>query len=750
MHMKKISLFLLAIFTAGALPLLAVTGIVEGTIIDADTGQPLPGANVVLENTDRGAAADQKGFFVIENVPAGEYVIRARMIGYEDVLAADRPVEANRVTRIDFEMRESVIVTESVAVSGSYFEKSSDAALSSHTLSSREIRSAPGAAEDVFRLLKIIPGVSTTGSNSANLIVRGGDRNENLTLLDNLEIKSPLHFSREDVSMGVISIIDPAMIKNVEFLTGGFPAEYGDKLSSVFELKVKEGNRSQFNHDINLSMAGFNAYLDGPLPGNGGMVLSVRRGIFDLFTKMMGRPVEPRYWDMLGKASWDLNDRNRISIVGFYYKDDAERREKMEDHGYMARKYERAKWDDYGSAVGVNWRALLGKNAYALTTLEWTQNGNKSIVGHDADQDLNGDDILSTGIQVKSRIAWKPASFFTLKAGAHVKQITADYTRWRGADTLRTGFVIPAFERITELPVSYKTGAFVQASVQPLPVFIIKPGIRFDRYDLTGENLWSPRLALVYHVSGRVSLNAVWGIYRQTPSSLQTCRDEANLFLKSSRSDHTVLGLEYLMSADTRLTLEAYTKNIQNGFVDNDTTNVITNEGTGNSKGLEFTVQKKMSKNIMGSLAYTLSFSERQDGEFLTAYDFDYDRRHNLILMGACQFSKHWRLGLKFQYASGNPYTPVVGSTSAYGEWFALEGEKNSARYPDYHSLDIRLDRTFRFPGWTLNMYLEVWNVYSRENVLDYIYDFRADGTPVQKVVADFPIMPMLGFNAQF
>jgi hypothetical protein len=287
--MNKVFFNLLLSSILGTFPVFAVTGIVEGSVTDAVTGQPLPGANIILKDMDLGAAADQSGFYVIENVPAGEYVIQASMIGYEDRVAADQPVEVNRVTRIDFEMRERVIITESVAITGSYFERGSDAVSSSHTLSSREIRSSPGAAEDVFRILKTIPGVITTGSNSANLIVRGGDRNENLTLLENLEIKSPLHFSREDVSMGVISIIDPAMIKNVEFLTGGFPAEYGDKLSSVFELKVKEGNRSQFNRDINASMAGFNVYLDGPLPGNGGLVLSVRRGIFELFTKMMDR-----------------------------------------------------------------------------------------------------------------------------------------------------------------------------------------------------------------------------------------------------------------------------------------------------------------------------------------------------------------------------------------------------------------------------------------------------------------------------
>ena len=116
------------------------------------------------------------------------------------------------------------------------------------------IRSAPGSAEDIFRILQSMPGIVTAGARSANLIVRGGAPDENRVLLDNLEIRSPLHFNRQDASMGIISIIEPSTIKNVEFITGGFPAEYGDKLSSVFEIRLKEGNRSRMNHDINMNM----------------------------------------------------------------------------------------------------------------------------------------------------------------------------------------------------------------------------------------------------------------------------------------------------------------------------------------------------------------------------------------------------------------------------------------------------------------------------------------------------------------
>jgi outer membrane receptor for ferrienterochelin and colicin len=726
------------------------SGIIEGIVVDFETGSPLPGANVMIHNSAIGAAADKDGEFIIQNVPAGHYTVQVNMMGYQIKMTPDVVVEKNRSTQIIFKLREQAVKMDAIKVSGSFFDRSSDAIMSAHTLSSYDIRSVPGSAGDVFRILKNIPGVNTTGSRSANLIVRGGDINENLILLDNIEIKSPLHFSREDMSMGVISIINPLLIKNVEFLTGGFPAEYGDKLSSVFELKVKEGNRTGFNHDLNFNMAGFHAFIDGPLYENGNVLFSIRRGIFDLFTKMMGRKVQPRYWDMLGKVTYDLGTRHKLSLVGFYYKDDVERRETMNDHGYLARRYDFMNLKDFGSAVGLNWRYLYSDRGFALTTLEWTGNGNESQIGYKSDHGLNGDDILTQNIQLKTKISYKISPQFILKTGGYVKRISSDYTRWREADTLQTGFIIHPFKRVYTLPVSYQSGLFVQGSIRPFHRLLIHPGIRFDSTDLTHESYWSPRVGLSYTLSYKTTLNAAWGLYYQTPSAFAFSMDQENSSLKSSQATHTVLGLEHMLSPDTRVSIEAYYKNINNGFVYSDTSNIITNEGNGFSKGLEFTLQKKMSTNFMGSLAYTWSVSKRQDGERLPEHYFDYDRRHNLTMMIAYQLSDIWRLGVKVQYASGNPYTPVIDAVSQYGEWFVVKGEENSSRFPAYHTLDIRVDRAFRFSNWTLNMYLEVWNLLNRENVLGYYYDVDQNGLISQGVMADFPIMPMIGFSAQF
>ena len=157
-----------------------------------------------------------------------------------------------------------------------------------------------------------------------------------------------------------------------------------------------------------------------------------------------------------------------------------------------------------------------------------------------------------------------------------------------------------------------------------------------------------------------------------------------------------------------------------------------------------------MSHNLFGSCSYTWSASKRRDDVLLPLYDFDFDRTHNVILIGGYKFSKKWQVGLKFQYASGNPYTPIVGAVQKHGQWYVIDGLYNSTRYPDFHKLDIRIDRVFHFQNWTLQIYLDLWNVYNRKNVLDYYYNIDHNGNITKDTFNDFPMLPIVGINVQF
>lgn len=727
-------------------------GSLEGSVRDCATHHPLPGVNVILLGTKMGAATDRRGNFLIKDVPIGVYQVRASMIGYEAEIKTGIVVTTGRVTTASFGLSQTILeLADAIEVTTGYFEKDEEKPVSSKKLTPREIRSSAGSAEDIFRIIQSMPGVGSAGGKSANLIVRGGSPDENRTLLDNIEIYSPLHFARQGASMGIISIINPSLLEGVEFLTGGFPARYGDKISSVFEMQLKEGNRTALNTDCNLNLGGLGVFLDGPLPGDGNMVLSARRGFFDLLTSMMNKPVAPRYWDLVGKATYDLGVNHKLSLVGFYYLDDVEKTGDAADAGSeMGRKYEYVKRDDYGSAIGVNWRYLLDMHGYMLTTAAFTSNGWKSWAGTELDRNLDGEDVRETEIHLKNEIVRRISHSVEAKAGVFWKSINSDHFTWRGADTTRTGFTFLPDTVAYHPSCTFKAGSFLQGTMRPFPLFSFHIGARYDYFDLTGESKFSPRLGMTYSLTDKTTLNAAYGHFYQTPAAWQVALDTANIALRSSYATHYIAGIERLLDHDTKASIEVYHKDFENTFVDNDTSRVLTNNGTGHARGIEFYVQKKMSGNLVGSLAYTYSISKRRDDEMLPEYSFEFDRPHNVTLLAGYSLSDQWQLGAKFQYASGSPFTPVMDTVQKNGEWYVVEGTKNSARYPDYHRLDIRVDRRFSFGNWTLTAYLDLWNAYARDNVLSYRYDAQEDGSLTKETTYDFPIFPIIGISAQF
>ena len=157
-----------------------------------------------------------------------------------------------------------------------------------------------------------------------------------------------------------------------------------------------------------------------------------------------------------------------------------------------------------------------------------------------------------------------------------------------------------------------------------------------------------------------------------------------------------------------------------------------------------------MSQNLVGSAAYSYSVSKRKDGDALPEYYSEFDRPHNFTLAAGYKLSNKWQIGVKFQYASGSSYTPVVGAVQKDGEWYVVDGAQNSARYTNYHKLDIRVERYFHFSNWTLRAYLDLWNVYNRKNVFCYNYEVDDHGGITKETSAGFPLVPILGISAQF
>jgi len=699
--MKRIAGVALAALTTALSA--ANTGSIKGRVIDRSTGEPLPYAAVFILETQLWTTADINGRFTIKDVPVGVYRVEVSMIGYKSLVRTEVRVSAGRVTRL-------------------------------------KLKLSQWCAPPVER-------------ESVNLVVRGGSPDENRTLLDNIEIYSPLHFSRPGsyAGGGLISIINPVLLNDVEFLTGGFFVECGDKMSSIFAMSLRRGNQTRLNTDLNLNMTGFGVLLDTPLPGDGTMICSARRGYFDLITSLMGRPASVSYWDVVGKATYDLGSRHTLSLVGFYSLDDIEKIGTMEDaSSATVAKCEYMKFDDYGSAVGVNWEYLFPAHGYLLTTFALTSNGWNSGLDTEEERGLLGEDVLENELYVKTQAIYVFSYAIETRAGVILKGIDSDYFTWRCEDTTPTGTIIPADTTDYDPDPGLKAGPFAQVILRPFERLSLSAGLRYDYFSLTGENKFNPRLAADYALTNTTYINAAWGYYYQTPSPYQMAMNSAETGLESSRAVHYIAGVDQLFGGYVELSIKGYYKEYDNLLILEDTaTNLRTNAGSGDAWGIEFYLQKEMNENLVGSASYTWSRTRRRNADTADWYLSDFDHTHDLTLLTGYKLGKNWQLGVKFDYATGSPYTPIVDAIQQGDDWYLVEGERNSERYPDYHRLDIRVDRYFRFDAWTLSVYLDLWNVYYRDNVISYRYDVDADGTITREAVYDFPLLPIFGISVQ-
>lgn len=744
-----LSVFLLSIFGRSTLGQSA-SGIISGEVRDALTKQPLPGANVIIVGTNMGAACDENGYYVIRNVKPAKYTLKSSMISYEPSAIADVTVNPNRNQSVIFELRPMVAEMKEVNVTADYFTKPVENPVSFRTITPEEIRRSPGSAEDIFRVMQSLPGVATAGAKSAQLIVRGGSPDENLTLIDNIEVYNPIHFARTGESMGIISIVNPALLQKVDFLTGGFPVKYSDKMSSVFDMTLRDGNKEVFNTDANLNIAGFGVMFDGPLIENSNMVFSLRRGFFDLLTAALNKPAAPSYYDAVGKISYDIDNKNRISLVGFYYLDQIERSGSVKEAASSWSKYDYLTRDDYGTALGINWRSLISKNAFSLVTASYTSNGWNTLQGTETDRTLKGDDIRENELSLKAEVNYQLSPKIDFKIGGQMKMIDSRNNSWSPETITNNGTVIPATTISYQPEPTTKSSLFLQSSFRIADPIVVSAGLRYDYFALTTDNNFSPRISLSYNFTDRTVLNLALGKYYQSPASYQIAPDPRNLLLKSSYATHYVAGLEHRISNDTKASLEVYHKELSNLIVDPDVSELLINTGSGYARGIEFAIQKKFTDGFVGSASYSYSISKRRDGAILNLYDFEYERPHILNLISGLEIGSGWQIGAKFQYASGNPYTPAVGVVKRNNTFYIVEGTKNSARYPDYHKLDIRVDKQFVFDTWSFSVYLDLWNVYNKENISTYSFKADVNGALITTPRYDFGIMPILGFTARF
>jgi len=757
-----------------------ITGTISGRVIDERSQKPLIGTNVIVLDANFGTSTDQDGNFVISNIPVGTYRLRFDFIGYEPQLKTDVVViSANPVT-VNIELSESILEGEVVTVTGGYFTQEKKIQTSTIGLSKEEIRRFPGGFEDVVRTVSTLPGVAINSAGGRNdLLVRGGGPSENLYVINNIEVPNINHFGTQGNSSGSLSFVNLDFVEDVTFSTGGFSARFGDKMSSVLSLKmidkIPPGIESKWT--VSATQYGFN--FDLPINQKGNFIFSARQSYLDLIFKAAGLPFVPVYTDFNIIGNYNITPKDKLFFIGLSAIDNIER-----DQSTLEKKVTNAGLLDnsqYQGISGLNYRRLLNSGYIDVTLTNSLFRYDFSQMNENEEKYFKSDaDEMETSAKIQHY--WVKSKSIGLRTGISTKFVkNTNSTTFADSIYDRSGNKLPIAlfglpQTIDESIDANKYSFYSEFDWLATSKLNVNAGIRGDYYQFIDKKFYiAPRLSLKYSVNSKLKIRASGGIYYQSPSYVWTS-NPFNSGLKALQNNMGVIGTDYLLRDDIRLSFEGYYKdysNLPSGTISGVNDHIVINntgtgfggrdddfqsfgyfnlnsQGAGNAYGAEFLVQKKYSSiPLYGLMSFSYSKSEllANDGN---TYPGQYDQRFIFNITGGYIFNSKWEIAGKFRYFTGVPYTTVYRPSEnpvRQGYIQNIPDEYLDNRTDAGHHLDIRIDRYFNFPSWTLIVYLDIQNVYNFKIPQRPNYDFWDDSIVTSSSIG---VLPSIGISAEF
>lgn len=737
------------------------TGLLIGTVVNASTKEPIVSATVVVQNTTIGAATDLDGNFKIPNIPIGTYNIRISTLGFEPMIKTDVVIAVGKQSKIIIELKETLLEFEGVTVTSEYFQKSPDAPISVQTLGAEEIRRLPGGLEDVVRAISILPGVAQVQNGRNDLIVRGGAPSENLFVIDNIEVSNINHFGTQGASGGPLSFINLDFVNETSFKTGGFGAKYGDKLSSVLTIDLKDGRTDRLGGKATISASQFGLNLEGPTDENGSFLFSARRSYLDFIFKAAGFGFVPEYWDFLGKLNYKLSQKDQLTVLSVVALDNVKLFNDTEDKRYSNSRILSS--DQTQFLGGISWRHLLEKGFTTVTV-------SQTFVGYNFIQNDSLLNPIFKSISDEYETSLRADVLFQLS-----KETEISFGALGKFVDFNSNIILPPFwtnfgQQITVNSTfdttAIKSAAYLQLSQSLMHNLRVTIGGRIDYFNLINNSVsFSPRFSISYAASPLVTLTTSIGRYHQAPSYIWLVANAANRNLNYVAVDQYVTGIEYLLQADVKVSLEGYFKNYSNypasmtrqylvlantgaGFGGSQDgfasfgLDPLSSVGSGEAIGLELFLQKKFS-DIPWYGLISISWNETNfkalDG---VSRPSTFDQRWIINFGGGYIMNELWEFSGKFRLATGRPYTPYnpdgTQNISAY----------NTVRIGANHSLDLRVDRRWNFDRWNLITYIDVQNVYNRKALDVPIFDDRTK--EVKQASGGIGLLPSIGVSAEF
>ncbi|MFC2116647.1 TonB-dependent receptor domain-containing protein, partial [Bacteroidota bacterium] len=751
---------------------------VSGYIKDASTGEELIGAAIIVEELNKGTVTNEYGFYSL-SLPPGFYQLKISYVGYH---IQERSIGLNQDQTLNIELNEKIQELQEVTISAegpqSHVRK---AEMSVNKLQIKAIRRIPTlmGEVDVIKAIQLLPGVQAASEGASGFSVRGGNPDQNLILLDEATVYNASHL------MGFFSVFNNDAVKDVKLYKGDIPADYGGRLSSLLDIRMKDGNMKKFSGSGGIGTISSRLTLEGPIiKDKTSFLIAGRRTYADVFLPF-AKDKEVRdnslyFYDLNVKLNHIFNEKNRLFVSGYMGRDVF-----ANDFARMAfgNQTYSLRWNHlFSGRLFSNFTLIHSRYDYELGTPEGDANSflwESSMKDYAAKADLN----------------YFITPEHTLKFGliSTYHDFQPGYAKGLGEQSLFTEFTLPS-------NYALENGIYLSAESSVAERLNLRYGLRYSSFHNVGAatvynydqdyravdssvyesgsffNSFSglePRLAASFMLNDWSSLKASYSRTRQYIHLAQnsTAGTPLDVWFPSSTnvdpqiSDQVALGYFLnLWNDQLEVSVETYYKSLENSIDFKDHANLLLNRhmegeiriGEGNSYGLEFLVRKNTGQ-LSGWISYTYSRTERTVPEINNGnpYAAPYDRPHDLAIVLNYEISKRIWVSGNWVYSTGLPVTFPTGRFEYMGNIAPVYSNRNAYRMPDYHRLDLSVslagkDKPGKKWGWDLN--LSAYNAYARKNAwtINFVQDENDPNRTHAEMTYLFSVIPALTFNFHF
>ena len=728
----------------------------RGRLLARGTREPLAGRRVEVSSVSDATVGaeletDADGQFEVAGLAPGEWRLVVDEIGFRSFEQTEE-VRAGEVTEVTYFIER----TDRGRYSSETVAEAPRREVTRRVLQVAEIQRIPGNNNDAIRVVQNLPGVARPQFGGGDVIVRGSAPEDTGFFLDGIRIPLIYHFG------GLRAVLPTEFIEEINFYPGGFAVDYGRATGGIIDIETTSdvAERPSGHVDINLFDAG--AFVRAPVSDDVMIEAGVRRSYID---GVLGAAADviplnfttaPRYYDYQLRLTANLDERNTFSwlMLGSddqldFVLEDEEDLEPQERGGIFAQT------SFHGGIVALETELSDTLSHRMRLAIQY------QLIRFQFGEEIRFD--LRNGVGAfRDELRWEPSERFALRTGLDIEyfpgriELNVPLPPKEGEEPL--DFDAAELIEAREDFRSFFPAAFVAAEVEPADGLRVLPGIRADYYSEPGRWSFDARLGLRYQLSELTLLKAAVSTHSQAPTPDESSGSFGNPDIGLERAIHYVVGTELAFLPHLRLGVDLFWKDLgdlvtaSGDVVERDgetVAEVYDNGAEGRVYGAEFLLRHDLHNRFFGWIAYTVSRSERLDPGEPDYRLFDFDQTHILTVLGSYNLPRNWSIGARFRLTTGNPTTPIVGSTynSTQDTYVRAAGETNSDRLPPFHQLDIRIDKRWIADRWQANLYLDLQNAYNRRNpeALNYSYDYSESG-----VISGLPLIPALGFRAEF